>query len=160
MRLGGGLLLFISGNEWEELVASVDLLILSSGFVTPLLRGEEGEMGSNQMRTSALELRKHVWPPGIKTSLPHCFWPWVPCFFPRITGVSSCLWFQKAGHICSLYMSLHILGMFPKLHNNIWYTSRCVIYSLYTDSWWMPYERWELEAVRQNKCCSVKCRIL
>lgn len=51
-------LLFISGNDGEELAGSVDLLILSSGFVPHLLWGEEDRRWAQpQMRISSLELR-------------------------------------------------------------------------------------------------------
>lgn len=44
---GGCPLLFISGNEWKELAASVDLLILSSGFVPHLRWGSKDGGGLN-----------------------------------------------------------------------------------------------------------------
>lgn len=44
---GGCPLLFISGNEWKELAASVDLSILSSGFVPHLWWGRKDGGGLN-----------------------------------------------------------------------------------------------------------------
>lgn len=81
VEVGDSSLLFISGNEWKELVTSVDLLILSFGFVPHLRWGRRKGGGLNPdahlfsgawgMCPAPCFSALAGWPPGTETLVPH-----------------------------------------------------------------------------------------
>lgn len=129
-EVGGCPLLFISGNEWKALAASVDLLILSYGSVPHLRWGRKDRVGLNP----DTHLFSGAW--GGRPA-PHpvfATWHWdisLYCF-SLVCLALPLLWFVVYNHSNLSLLKLHCIKSW-KICWRLW-TALPWLYYLYSDS--------------------------